>query len=65
MIIFGSGRREKIAQGSTAIRFEKVVPERKVLCGIQSIMKPLREKTCASPASLEIMMKVFMHMTSI
>ena len=38
------------------------IPERKVLCGIQFITKPPREKPDASPASLEIKMKVSMHM---
>ena len=33
-----------------------------VLCGCQFIIKLPREKAYASPASLEIMMNVFMHM---
>ena len=40
----------------------RMIPERKVLCGIQFNMNPPREKPDASPASLEINMKVFMHM---
>lgn len=40
----------------------RMIPERKVLCGIQFITKPPREKPDASPASLEIKMKVSMHM---
>jgi hypothetical protein len=46
----------------TATMLWRLVPERKVLCGIQFIMNPPREKPDASPASLEIKMKVFMHM---
>lgn len=50
------------ATNYTATMLWRMIPERKVLCGIQFITKPPREKPDASPASLEIKMKVFMHM---
>ncbi len=35
------------------------------LCGLQSIVKPLREKPYASPASLDIKMNVFIYIKRI
>jgi hypothetical protein len=64
-IIRGSGEMRGSRNNCTAIRLRNAIPERKVLCGIQFNIEPLREKLRASPVSLEILMKVSKHMPPI
>lgn len=65
LVTMGSGGATQAAAQQVAPHFLlEGCPEQEVLCGIQDMAKLLREKPCRSPASLEIMMNVVMHMTT-